>query len=325
MNKSTFNILVTGVGAVIGQGVIKSLKIASKGSKQFNIVGLDKNPDSAGRSWCDNFFHKPEVSEDSIKYLNFWKDLLVKESIDLVIPGIEEDVFFLSENRKVLSKMSILQLNSNQIVNLCKDKWKTYQFLKSTDVEVIPTLKLENTWYSVRKYLGDLPFLIKPRRGNGSRGIHIIDKKKDFIYWKSKLRSNSMIIQKYIQGVEFTVSSFGFDEDFLKPFIFRRKLNNTGSTQWAQIEENSDIDVSIKKIFEKINFQGPTNFQFILDCSKLFLLEINPRISSSTSMRAQFGYNESLYCVDHYLKKKKIEVSCLKKGKVVRFYEDQVI
>jgi carbamoyl-phosphate synthase large subunit len=67
---------------------------------------------------------------------------------------------------------------------------------------------------------------------------------------------------------------------------------------------------------------GPTNFQFRKHQGVLKLLEINPRISSSTSIRAAFGYNESLMAIEYYLENKKPSQPVIKQGKAVRYIED---
>ena len=109
------------------------------------------------------------------------------------------------------------------------------------------------------------------------------------------------------------------------PIIFKRKLKNTGTTQWAEVVNKKKIQDFIKNISKYFDFQGPTNFQFIKSKNKIYLLEINPRISSSTSIRAEFGYNESIMSVDYFLNNKKIEIPLITKGKAVRYLNDLVL
>jgi carbamoyl-phosphate synthase large subunit len=54
----------------------------------------------------------------------------------------------------------------------------------------------------------------------------------------------------------------------------------------------------------------------------IFLLEINPRFSSSTSMRRVLGFNESKMAVDFYLTGKLPDQPILKSGSVIRYIED---
>ena len=53
------------------------------------------------------------------------------------------------------------------------------------------------------------------------------------------------------------------------------------------------------------------------------MLEINPRISSSTSLRKAFGYNEAEMCIDYFLNNSKtvIEKTNIKKGAAQRYIE----
>jgi carbamoyl-phosphate synthase large subunit len=52
------------------------------------------------------------------------------------------------------------------------------------------------------------------------------------------------------------------------------------------------------------------------------LLEINARISSSTSIRDLFGVNEAEMCIDYYIFNKIPEIKAQKYGKVIRYIED---
>jgi carbamoyl-phosphate synthase large subunit len=69
---------------------------------------------------------------------------------------------------------------------------------------------------------------------------------------------------------------------------------------------------------------GPTNFQFRVDQGELRLLEVNPRISSATSIRAAFGYNESVMAVDYFLKGERPVQPNLRRGSAVRYTEDYI-
>ena len=83
----SLSIMVTGVGAVIGQGIIKSLR---NSGLSLRTVGIDANPWAVGFQWVDVKYVVPMVSDSS------WYDAVVdickKEDVVLVLPGIEQDV-----------------------------------------------------------------------------------------------------------------------------------------------------------------------------------------------------------------------------------------
>ena len=71
--------------------------------------------------------------------------------------------------------------------------------------------------------------------------------------------------------------------------------------------------------------EGPTNFQFRRHEGELYLLEINPRMSSSTTIRTAFGYNEARMCLEYYLENKRAIVGPIRRGRALRFIEDYII
>ena len=89
-----------------------------------------------------------------------------------------------------------------------------------------------------------------------------------------------------------------------------------------EVNEIQDTLISLCRIFKPA---GPTNFQFRKQNGILKLLEINPRISSSTSIRTAFGYNESAMSVDYYLENKKPLQPIIRPGRAIRYVEDYIM
>ena len=57
-------ILVTGVGAIIGYGVLRSLR---KANTSFFLVGTDIYADAVGQAWTDAFEQAPLTASDESK------------------------------------------------------------------------------------------------------------------------------------------------------------------------------------------------------------------------------------------------------------------
>ena len=110
MNISSDNeitVLVTGVGAIIGQGIIKSIR---KSKQKVRIVGLDRSSNSPGPSLCDVFYKKPTCDESDEDYLEFWITILQQSSVNIVLPGLEVDTFFLmASNQYSYLKSSLVK------------------------------------------------------------------------------------------------------------------------------------------------------------------------------------------------------------------------
>ena len=104
----------------------------------------------------------------------------------------------------------------------------------------------------------------------------------------------------------------------------KRKLSSEGFTQTAEAVFDERWEKAILEFADTFKPVGPTNFQFRLTEEGPKLLEINPRISSATSIRAAFGYNESVMSVEYFLNNIMIHKTEKKKGYAVRYTAEKV-
>jgi carbamoyl-phosphate synthase large subunit len=164
---SAISVLVTGVGAIIGQGIIGGLRRAGRSVR---IVGLDRSDRSPGPFLCDAFHRKPDCAEDHAEYPSFWRRLLQQERIDLVLPGLEVDLYFVNSHRSLFVDLGVaVAVNCPELVALCTDKWQLGEALAATGLPRIPS-SMPNSWTEAIDELGPPPLLLKPRRGNGLIG-----------------------------------------------------------------------------------------------------------------------------------------------------------
>lgn len=319
----TVNILVTGVGAIIGYGVIKSLK---KSSIPMKIVGMDIYHDAVGQHWCDKFVQSIYAVDPN--YITFLKRIIDDNKIDIVFFGTEQEIYRCAAAKDELGEKyySKLIINKNELLDLSTDKWKTREALISRGLGkyAIPSV-IDGSYEEISALWGS-EFLLKPRSSYASKGIHKVDNKEDFDFYKGKMGSNFMA-QELIGDTEheYTVGAFGFGNGDCACMIqMKRKLSQEGATAKAQCiidDALSKAVIEMCKVFKPI---GPTNFQFRKQGEKIFLLEINPRISSSTSIRSSFGYNEAILCVNYFLFDC-FEKPVIKKGYATRFIDEVVV
>lgn len=321
INIATLHIVVTGVGAIIGQGIVKSLR---QSGFDVVIIGVDRQITPFARSLCDLCVEKPKADETDSVYLNFWMNLIVEQKVDLIIPGLEVDVFFLDQHRQQFLNTRVV-LNNTALIELAKDKWDTFQFLQQENFVAIPSL-LPESWQECNAHFGAPPYILKPRAGNGSRGIVELNDEIDFLYWTKKVKSPFLVQQKVgTDETEYTAAAFGLgDGRSLVPIICRRKLSVAGNTQYAEVCDEPEICELITRLSQLLRPLGPTNYQFRKHGEIWYLLEINPRISSSNSLRTAFGYNEAAMSVEYYLQQREPSPVTITPGKGWRYYEDFV-
>ena len=168
-------VLVTGVGAVIGYGVIRSLRQAVP---DMFILGADIYPDAVGQAWTNQFEQAPLTSSES--YLTWLGHIISKYAINVIIPAIEQDVHFYSDNRLFFERLNVSAvLNSKPLIDVTKDKWRIDQELVRIGNSARIPSYLEGSFDFFVQTLG-LPFILKPRVGYASKGIVYVDSENTF-------------------------------------------------------------------------------------------------------------------------------------------------
>ena len=308
---------------MIGYGVIRSLKASRFAVK---VVGTDIYSDAAGKHWCDHFEQCPLAADP--KYPEFLRDLLRRQKVDLVIPAIEQDVAVLAremERGNLKDLTTRFALNNLELLPVAGDKWQTHLQLNQHGLPTIPT-RIDGAFDELARELG-LPMLLKPRRSYATKGIQIIQTREEFDLGKATLGDNFMI-QSLVgsQDEEYTVGAFGLGGGkCVPPIIFQRRLSGEGATAKAAVREVPELDQRVRKLVELFGPIGPTNFQFRRHQGEFLLLEINPRVSSSNSLRTAFGYNEAEMCIEFYLEEKQPSPPRIRSGCAVRYIEDIVV
>jgi carbamoyl-phosphate synthase large subunit len=315
--KST--ILVTGVGALIGYGIIKSLRRAEL---PIRIIGMDIYPDAYGRALADEFVQAvPAASED---YLPFIKKLVTEKKIDLIIPGIEADLYALWKGRAEVPAQVVL--NNDRTIELSRSKLETARFFAEQPF-VIPTLHSVAYTEAVSR-LG-LPFILKLASSHASKGLHLIHDAVQFEYHVARAGVGTCIYQPRIgsDDDEYTIGAFGDGKGgYADSIILRRRLGHDGSTAKAwYVADDAAIRSTLDTVFRMLSPVGPTNVQIRKQDGVAYLLEINPRISSACSIRTIMGYNEPEMCVRHYLWKEALRPTTKRPGAVVRFIDDHFV
>jgi carbamoyl-phosphate synthase large subunit len=308
-------ILVSGASGIVGYGILKSLK-----GLGFRLIGTTIYEESVAPAFCDIF--EPAVRTDAPDYIDWLKEIIKKYNVDMIIPSIEADVATWNKHRQSLKETGTFALlNAPQLIELCADKWAFYEKLHEYDSRYVIPTSLEPDFNRFKR-----PFLLKPRNGFASRGLITVENRETFDQHKDKIGKTLMMQSIAGNSDEEYTTSACFDRDSVLRAhrTLRRRLSDDGFTDKAFVADLEGVETAIKDISKVFAPVGPTNLQFRKTSKGLKLLEINPRISSSTSIRTAFGYNEARMSVDYFLYGKEITQPEIQKGHVIRYTEDMV-
>ena len=314
------NILVTGAGAVLGQGILRSLK---EYSNDFIIHTADPDFRSSGH-WLGNKAHIVKMAIDP-EYVNSIENIIYTEKIDIVFIGTDTELPILSINKKYLEEkygVIIIVSNSN-VIEIANDKFLTANFLKNNGFDFpISYMSYDQDGISELKNNNNYPYIAKPIDGARSKGVEIINDEKDL----NRVTSyrNNLVIQEYIaeNDGEFTTGCLVFNCKCVSVVTLKRDLRDGNTYRAYYSNEFEKYNSFISSVAEKLGVEGPCNFQFRIKNGKPVIFEINSRFSGTTPLRFIFGFNEVQACVNYYLFNREIEKFNLKSGVVMRTWSD---
>lgn len=314
-------VLVSGASGIVGYGSLRSLRSAGL---DLRLIGTSMYDDSVAPAFCDVFAQALPTADPG--YLPWLLQTIRTHRVDLLIPGIEIDMFAWAGHRAAIEATGarILQ-NDPELIQLCQDKWGFYQSLLAAGQVCAIDSSLSQDFGELQRRFG-LPFLLKPRRGFGSKGIVRVD--GEALFETHRARIGPVLMAQPIVGrddEEFTTSAYCDGRGgWHACMTLRRRLSREGFTDRAEVVDTQPFLDTMRALCRQLRPVGPTNFQFRQTAGGPKLLEINPRISSSTSIRTAFGYNESAMAVEHVLLGRTPVQPAIRRGRAVRYTDDHI-
>jgi carbamoyl-phosphate synthase large subunit len=330
------NILIAGIGgASLGTEIFKSLKLASK----YNIFGADISSYAYGL-YQKGFAKTYVVNRD--KYIQDLLKICKKEKIDAIIPGGEEPLFLLNQNRKIFQKNGILlAMNSAKVIELCTDKIKTFKYLEKKGIPAPKTKLIDNP-----TLLKNFPYpcIIKPStKSGGSVFAYLAEDEKEASFFVDYLKKRNLkaIAQEYIPAEEgeYTIGVLHLPNGELIGSIALKRLfhaklsvlmktkDRVVSSGYSQglIDDFKDIREQAEKIAKVLDSRGPMNIQGRLKNNIFYPFEINPRFSATTYLRTMAGFNEVDIFLQFLFTRKKIIPKKIKYGYYFRTLAEKFV
>lgn len=314
------NVLVSGVGGPAGINIIKCIKRIDFIK---NIIGVDMNKYAGGSFLVDTFILIPKA--DDLNYLEEILKIIKIHEINIFFPTVDEELKIISESISIFESIGvIIIINNPDCLNICLDKYATYNLLKNKFIPIPETIKLN---FSDEKDLSSFeinyPVILKPRSGRGSRNVFLCEDLDDLKFYLNK-NNLDFIIQEYLPGQEYTVDILA-DSQYNPVFIVPRlriEVKAGISVKTKVILDQNLIELS-RKICRICKIDSIANLQFKCDKDNIpHLIEINPRFGGGSIITLKLGINFPKSAIEMKLGKfvrKPIE---LKEITMVRIFQE---
>ncbi len=330
----TINTIVTSVGGIVAQGIIKSLKFhdlyEKRADHRYNILGTDISYEAAGLYRSDRFciIKKPSARN----YLKIISDLCNKNKIHVLFVGSDVELPILSSYKDEIENKTGTKVitGPEKIVRMCRDKYLTHKFLESNGLNCIPTCLPDQIGSFLEKE--NFPLVVKPREGFGSKLFHIVNDigELNFALRAIEKANWSPMIQKYLKSdaKEYT-TGITMDQNGkeLMSSITLRKILKHGQTYKAFIDKFPTVSNICNKIAKILGTSGPINIQTRVDVddNKVKVIEINPRFSATCPMRTVAGINEPDIVVRNALFDESVKIEGYRHLMCLRYWNETYI
>jgi carbamoyl-phosphate synthase large subunit len=298
-NKIFANVLVTAVGGIVGEGIVKSLKFANASAAapvHYKIYGADMNDKAAGLYRCDCGMLIPAAS--SPDYIDSIIRIVHENNIRAVYVGSDRELLTIANAKNTIEAESgaIVLTNPVDVIVTARDKWKTYEFLNKNRLPCPVSCLPEDKDQLIEKF--SFPLVVKPREGYGSVHFYIVNNIRETEFAISAIQSSGWkpIIQEYLNGAskEYTTGvTIDRNGRHVMSSISLRKFTKSGQTYRAFVDSFDQIRKSAENVAKKLGARGAVNIQAKFDDNDAKVFEINPRFSATLPIRTVAGINEA--------------------------------
>ena len=304
---------MTGAGSPGGPGIIQALKK----DIDIDLYIADANPNASGRYMSNDcpFYKLPKASDNN--FIDFLLDLCIEIGIDVIFPLVTRELFELSTHKQKFLKKGIkIIVSDKDALFLANNKCSLYNHLKDNKIQVpefyVVNNKSELAEAAIKLNYGQVPIVVKPCIGNGSRGMRVLDGTADRFDLLFNQKPSSIfttleevitsigdkkipriVVSEYLPGDELTIDTIVNNGELVDCLIRKRTRINNGISTAGNFVDNKEIYEYVEKIVSSIPMlDGPIGFQVKKSAKgKYLLLESNPRIQGTSVAALGLGVN----------------------------------
>lgn len=302
-------VLVTGIGGNVGQGIIRNIR---ETKFPIVVVGCNVTEFSAGNYLCDSFEKVPYAFESG--YISAIKNVVTRHNVELILPSTDYEMFYLAKYQNEL--FCTVACSNIEAAEIYLDKWKTWQHHNANDIPFAASVLPSQFNNQFSKYI------LKPRKGRGSRGIFVNHEKPNVF------ADEEYLVQELAEGKEITTAFYVTKENELNGLITMERTLENGTTNFSKVVFAYDEQIVsgiILPMMKVAPLRGSVNVQSIVTSeNKIVPFEVNCRISGTNSIRTNFGFRDVKYTLQEYLYNQLPEKPKVTDGIAVRVYLDVV-
>lgn len=293
-------VLVTSIGSIAGDIVIKTLKRLG-----YRVVGTDiYAKELVVDAWnVDSFYQIPLVSDEE-RFVPILHDICERERVDFIAPLTDVDVDYLNGNRSWFQQRSItLGISPKRSLDIIRNK-KVLQDFIAENCELttsVPTKLMKECdsapW--------DYPVVCKPLNGRSSQGLRYVHDNEEWARLKREIAGTPAedlyIVEPFVEGPIVMCEIVRQPQTGDVVAVTREEKLDTPNCMAISVYvyQDEELEHACKVLAEKLDIWGSVNFEFLRSPDGIYhFIECNPRFSAGAEFTCLGGYD----CVANHMR-----------------------
>ena len=283
------NVLLTSVGR--RAYMVKYFKDALGADGQVHVCNSDDL--TVAFHYADKAVVSPLIYSE--EYIPFLLNYCKENKIGALVSLFDMDLPVLAKNKQRFEEIGTsVIVSSPEVIDVCNDKWKTYQFLKNNGFSTPKTyLTLQKTMLALESGELQYPIVIKPRFGCGSIALSIAEDElallyyysrnvrtinKTYLHFESDSVEDKIIYQECLKGQEYGADIINdLQGDFCQVNVRKKVAMRAGETDIAELVDEPIIARELERLGKLTKHIGNMDTDVFLVDGKPYILEMNAR------------------------------------------------
>lgn len=293
-------ILITGAGSELAFGIIKACRASQL---PLQLFGIDADSDALGLQWVDRAIVVPRADQEPETYLQTLRTIVHTHRIQAILPTADVELELLPKVRdEFLNDLGCwIMINRPAEMKRFGDKWQAHRWFFAHTLPTPATVRADRD-AELDDFLATVsfPVVVKPRRGGGSRHLFVAKNRDELDRLRKMVPQPIAQPRVGTEQDEFTAGTFRTLHDEIHCIVLQRQLK-FGMTYKAKVVHDRELTDFCADVIRNTNLEGVNNIQFRRTADGPVILEINPRFSGTTGIRAHFGFNEPEMVIRQYV------------------------
>lgn len=212
-------------------------------------------------------------------YLDEILTICKKNDVKALLSLIDPELSLVAENAERFLDLGVMPIVSDyDLIELCLDKYAMNEFLLENNLNsILSYIDKEEFYQDLDQGRIDFPVFLKPNKGSASININKVYSREELeLLWK---RNGNLIIQEYMDGIEFGVDAY-VDMLSLEPvaiFCKEKIKMRAGETDKSVSIKDDRLFGLIKDFVTVAGFKGIIDIDIFIKDGEYYISEVNPR------------------------------------------------